>query len=59
MLKKHWLKLPSQPEDSTTFNEHNARLHSEKLARRAKARPVHKLQAARDYLDELAERHGL
>lgn len=59
LLKKHGLTLPSQPADSAAFNEHNARLHGEKLARRAKAQQVHKPQPARDYLTELAQRHGL
>lgn len=59
LLKRHGLKLPSQPADSAAFNEHNTRLHAEKLARRTKARPVDKPQAARNYLAELAERYGL
>lgn len=33
LLKKHGLKLPSQPADSAAFNEHNRWLHEEKLAR--------------------------
>ncbi len=36
LIRKHGVKFPSQPAHSAAMNEHNARLHAEKLARRAK-----------------------